>query len=67
MQTVLRANGREHMAPDSYQFFVDQHESGKLIKPEDSARSIAALALRAPKELSGQFIDWNADNVKSLW
>ncbi|KAI9022242.1 hypothetical protein CLU79DRAFT_751813 [Phycomyces nitens] len=58
MQGLLRSVGKETME-DDYNKFVELYETGKLIKPEQPAHVMAALASKAPKELSGRFISWD--------
>lgn len=40
--------------------FLKAHADGKLVKPEDAGHVIAALVVRAPKKLSGQFVSWDS-------
>jgi hypothetical protein len=60
MQTTLRAVGAFSMTEASYELFVKAHAEGKLVKPEECGHVIAALALRAPKSFSGQFVSWDS-------
>lgn len=60
MQVLLRSNGLEAMKED-HQKFVDLHKSGKLIHPDQPGYVIAALAAKAPKNLSGTFVSWDED------
>ncbi|KAJ7754241.1 hypothetical protein DFH07DRAFT_823390 [Mycena maculata] len=60
MQATLRETGAPHMAPKDHASFVAAHEDGKLLKAEDPGHVIAALAVRAAKGLSGQFVSWDA-------
>ncbi|RKP10171.1 hypothetical protein THASP1DRAFT_28046 [Thamnocephalis sphaerospora] len=45
MQAVLRAEGKAAMDPSDYQSFKEAKETGQLVKPEDCARSLVALAV----------------------
>jgi hypothetical protein len=61
MQAQLRKDGPDTMTSKDVKRFVDAHEDGSLVKPEDCGYVIAALAVRAQKSLSGQFVSWNED------
>jgi hypothetical protein len=65
MQTDLRAEGAVHMFEQDFTHFVDTYRQGKLINPVDSGHVIAALAVNAPHDLSGEFISWDADKLKA--
>ncbi|KAF8913967.1 hypothetical protein CPB84DRAFT_1860922 [Gymnopilus junonius] len=54
MQSTLRALGGAHMHEKDHKKFIDVYQEGKLVKPEDCGYVIAALALQAPKSLSGR-------------
>ena len=43
-----------------HKYFVDLQTGQKLIKPEVSGYVMAALALKAPKSMSGQFISYDS-------
>ncbi|KAJ7507894.1 short-chain dehydrogenase [Mycena galericulata] len=60
MQATLRQAGAAHMTPTDYAMFVAAHANGKLLRAEDPAHVIAALAVRAAKDLNGQFVSWDA-------
>jgi hypothetical protein len=60
MQAALRENTHS-MLPADAERFIQAHATGKLVKPEDAGHVIAALALRAPKALSGKFVSWDSD------
>ena len=46
--------------------FTSAYEKGELVKPEDAGHVIAALSLKAPPSLSGQFVSWNGDECKEF-
>ena len=46
--------------------FTSAYEKGELVKPEDTGHVIAALSLKAPPSLSGQFVSWNGDECKEF-
>lgn len=64
MQSTLRAFGGAHMNEQDHKKFIDVYQEGKLVKPEDCGHVIAALALKAPKALSGQFVSWDDESCK---
>ncbi|KDQ12732.1 hypothetical protein BOTBODRAFT_34192 [Botryobasidium botryosum FD-172 SS1] len=66
MQTSLRAKGGETMSPKEFERFITLHKNSALVKPEDCGHVIASLAVSAPKELSGQFVSWDADECKDF-
>lgn len=55
MQQDIREKHGEAMG-DTYAMFAQLKETGKLLKPEQPGHVIAELALRAGKELSGEFL-----------
>ncbi|KAJ1018032.1 hypothetical protein NDA16_004901 [Ustilago loliicola] len=70
MQTLLRGQGKEQMKKEEVQRFLDLHTEGKLLRPEQPAWTIAALATRGtrtkPKGQDGKgigsvggFVTWN--------
>ena len=46
--------------------FLNLHSTGKLLRPEEPGHVIAALALKAPLSLSGQFVSWNDDECEEF-
>lgn len=66
MQGVIREAGAQAMTPDAHQRFVNHHKDGDLLSPEAAGRVLAALALYAPHEWSGQFVTWDAASVQEL-
>ncbi len=63
MQVDIRAVHSKKMAPEEAKKFHELHETGKLLTPEQPGHVIAKLALRAPKELSGQFLSWDSPEL----
>jgi NAD(P)-dependent dehydrogenase (short-subunit alcohol dehydrogenase family) len=57
MQAHIREKGPKAMPPELSKYFIDLKQQGKLEPPWIPARSIAWLALKAPPELSGEFIE----------
>lgn len=66
MQAVIRREGQSHMTDDQYERFVSYHERGELQPPEKPGRALAVLALYAPRELSGAFVNWTDERVTAL-
>lgn len=66
MQATIREGGRDAMTEESHDRFVRLHESGELLDPAVPAASIAALALHAPRSMSGSFVSWDDDEVRAL-
>jgi NAD(P)-dependent dehydrogenase (short-subunit alcohol dehydrogenase family) len=66
MQRTIREQGEAGMPPDSHRRFVQYHTSGELLPPEAPGRALAALALHAPLEWSGEFISWDESRVREL-
>jgi NAD(P)-dependent dehydrogenase (short-subunit alcohol dehydrogenase family) len=66
MQATIRNVGKLGMQKDNYDYFVNLHSQGELLPPEIPARSLVALSLYAPRELSGKFISWDDEAVRQL-
>lgn len=66
MQTAIRRDGAGKMAADEHARFVKYFEQGELLPPEQPGRALAALALYAPHDWSGEFIRWNEERVAAL-
>jgi NAD(P)-dependent dehydrogenase (short-subunit alcohol dehydrogenase family) len=66
MQATIREEGKAGMPAERYQRFVQYHERGELLPPERPGRALAALALHAPREWSGEFLQWDEEKVAAL-
>jgi len=66
MQQQIREQGAAGMAPDVHARFVAKYVNGRLLPPEKPGATLAALALRAPAEWSGEFVTWDDDKVQAL-
>ncbi|KAF8872870.1 short-chain dehydrogenase [Infundibulicybe gibba] len=66
MNVTVRRVGNPHMTETDYNNFVRLYTEGKLLKSESPGHVIAALGLRAPKSLSGQFISWDSEECKEF-
>lgn len=65
MQQTLRSDGRAHMLEYEYSKFVEAHAAGKLVRPTDAGHVIAALSVNASRDLSGEFISWDAEKLRA--
>ncbi len=63
MQGVIREKGPGNMDPDKTDYFQNLKAEGKLAPPEIPARSMAWLALRAPVEWSGRFMEYDDPEI----
>lgn len=59
MQATIRRLGPEGMPPDLVDYFCGLKEEGRLEPPEIPARSAAWLALHAPREWSGEMLQYD--------
>ena len=59
MQQLIRQAGPSVMTPDKSAYFQGLKDRGELLAPEIPARAAAWLALSAPADLSGAFIDFD--------
>lgn len=66
MQRTIREQGQDGMPAESHQKFVQYHEQEELLPPDVPGRALAALALEAPHEWSGEFLQWNEERVQTL-
>jgi 3-oxoacyl-[acyl-carrier protein] reductase len=66
MQAEIRAKGRVEPFEGIHDFFIEQYEQGRLLTPEQSALATVALALAAPHEWTGAFIEFGEERVQQL-
>jgi NAD(P)-dependent dehydrogenase (short-subunit alcohol dehydrogenase family) len=66
MQEILRREGAEGMQPEQYKHHVRLHSRGDLLPPKESGRSLTLLALYAPRECSGEFMQWDDPRIRPL-
>jgi NAD(P)-dependent dehydrogenase (short-subunit alcohol dehydrogenase family) len=64
MQRDIREKHNGFMDAGDAAKFAELKTSGGLLKPEQPGHVIAKLALDASNELSGQFLNWNAEELK---
>jgi NAD(P)-dependent dehydrogenase (short-subunit alcohol dehydrogenase family) len=63
MQTVLRSDADNAMPAEQMAYYRELKERGELEPPEVPARAIAWLALYAPREFSGRFLDYDDPRI----
>jgi NAD(P)-dependent dehydrogenase (short-subunit alcohol dehydrogenase family) len=63
MQAVLRGESASSMPAEQIDYYRQLKERGELEPPEIPARSIAWLALHAPGEFSGRFLDYDDPRI----
>lgn len=66
MQAVLRDAGAQYMKATDHKSFVDAYNEGTLVNPHDVGYVIAALSLRAPLSLTGQFVKWDNEECREF-
>ena len=65
MQELLRSLDDGVMDADELVKFTSAYENGKLLKPEQPGSIIAGLALDGPKDLSGEYLNWEDERLAS--
>ena len=63
MQARIRQEGPRHMASDKIDLFQRLKKENNLLPPEIPGRSIAWLALKAPKQWSGLFLNHDQEEI----
>ncbi len=63
MQTYIRREGPKAMPAEQVAYYQQLKDHGQLEPPETPARSIAWLALHAPRQFSGQFFDYDDPRI----
>jgi NAD(P)-dependent dehydrogenase (short-subunit alcohol dehydrogenase family) len=63
MQEIIRREGPNFMETEQHAYYQGLKERGELEPPEVPGRSIAWLALYAPHELSGDFLDYDDPRI----
>lgn len=68
MQAQLRQlAGTDQMRPEDVAIYIKAYEEGELIDPSESGHVLAALALKAPKELTGKYVSWDSEQCSDFW
>jgi NAD(P)-dependent dehydrogenase (short-subunit alcohol dehydrogenase family) len=63
MQAYIRDQGPNVMPPEQIAYYTNLKERGELEPPEIPGRAIAWLALHAPKEFSGKYLDYDDPRI----
>ena len=63
MQALIRAEGGKAMTPEKTAYFRELKATGQLLAPQVPAGKIAWLALHAPPDLSGTFLDYDDPRI----
>lgn len=66
MQRDIREKHHETMSSSDAAKFAELKRSGGLLKPEQPGHVMAKIVLSPPRDLSGKFLTWNADELKSF-
>lgn len=66
MQRDIREKHNNAMDASDAKKFAELKSTGSLLRPEQPGHVMAKLVLDAPKELSGMFLQWNADELKAF-
>lgn len=66
MQRDIRERHNSVMDEGDAAKFAELKREGGLLKPEQPGHVLAKLVLDAPRELSGSFVTWNADELKAF-
>jgi len=63
MQEMIREEGPGAMSEDKVDYFQTLKSDNKLEPPHIPARSVAWLALHAPREMSGEFVEYDDSKI----
>lgn len=66
MQREIREGGLQGMPAGEHARFIDYYEEGDLLPADEPGRALALLALYAPPEWSGEFVEWDDPRVRRL-
>lgn len=66
MQAEIREKGHIEPFKGVHDFLSEQYEQGRLLSPEQSALATITLALAAPHEWSGEFIEYEEERMQNL-
>ena len=64
MQELLRKEGPQKMPMQQASYYIRLKTDGMLEPPVEPARSAAWLALHAPKEMTGSFLDYDDPRIQ---
>lgn len=63
MQDTIRQKGQGVMSAEQLAYYQQLKAGGQLERPEVPGRALAWLALHAPREFSGQFLDYDDPRI----
>lgn len=63
MQESIRENGSAGMDPEKHDYFMKLKADGELEPPKIPGRAMAWLALHAPREWSGEFLNYDDPRI----
>ncbi|KAK4570149.1 hypothetical protein LTR86_002229 [Recurvomyces mirabilis] len=66
MQRDIREKHHELMTEKDRQKFAELKRSGGLLRPEQPGDVMAGCVVRPPRELSGRFLSWDAEELKEF-
>ena len=66
MQERIREKGPEGMPKQLADYFLSLPASGQLVAPQVPARALATLVLKAPREWTGQELDFTDPRIAAL-
>nr|OQO16581.1 hypothetical protein B0A51_17637 [Rachicladosporium sp. CCFEE 5018] len=66
MQREIREKHQNAMDAKDAAKFAELKSSGGLLKPEQPGHVMAKLVLKPPRELSGKFLTWNAEELAAF-
>lgn len=66
MQATIRREGKAGMPVEEHAQYIRFYEEGELLQPELPGRALAVLALYAPAEWSGDFVQWDEARMEAL-
>lgn len=66
MQAAIREKGRGIMSEVQYQHLYSLYRQNRLVSPDTVGKAIAALAMYAPHEWSGNLVQWDDPQVQAL-
>jgi hypothetical protein len=66
MQRDIREKHNKEMDETDAARFAELKTSGGLLKPGQPGHVMAKLVIDPPRELSGKFLSWNAEELKAF-
>ena len=66
MQREIREKHHELMTEKDRQKFAELKRSGGLLRPEQPGDVMAGVVVKPPRDLSGRFLSWDAEDLKGF-